>query len=88
MTGTCQVRTGQVVKSKAGRDQDQFFVVLDIVDEQYLMLVDGRRRTLSHPKKKKFKHVAFTKTFVEFPEENHLFNDSYIRKQLSPFQEA
>jgi ribosomal protein L14E/L6E/L27E len=49
---------GQFVKSKAGRDKDKIFIVIDKVDENYLLLVDGDLRKAEKPKMKKIKHVA------------------------------
>ena len=51
------IRISDVVISTAGRDRDEVFYVLD-VDDQYLMLVNGKDRTLDRPKRKKRKHVA------------------------------
>lgn len=50
---------GQIVKSKAGRDKDELFVVIDMKDE-YLFIVNGDNRRLESPKKKKKKHVQIT----------------------------
>ena len=45
-----------VVVSKAGRDQGQWFYVIGM-DEKFLFLVNGKDRTLEKPKRKKRKHV-------------------------------
>ena len=45
-----------VVASAAGRDQGKLFYVI-AADETYLMLVNGKDRTLEKPKRKKRKHV-------------------------------
>lgn len=52
------IEVGQLVKSKAGRDKNRKFLVLDIVDENFVLLVDGDLRKISSPKKKKVKHIA------------------------------
>lgn len=88
MIRTSDIRVGQVVKSKAGRDKDDFFVVLEVVDDQYLSLVNGTRRKLENPKRKKIKHLVITKQFVDLNPTSKTLNDSYIRKELSRFQEA
>ncbi len=49
----------QVVKSAAGRDKDDYFLILDF-DDDYVYLVDGKHRRLEKPKKKKKKHIAIT----------------------------
>ena len=45
-----------VVISTAGRDAGQLFYVLE-ADETYLMLVNGKDRSLEKPKRKKRKHA-------------------------------
>ena len=50
------IHISDVVISTAGRDQgDWFYVIAE--DPVYLMLVDGKGRTLEKPKRKKRKHV-------------------------------
>ncbi len=51
---------GQVVRSKAGRDRNAYFVVMDIDQGQYLYIADGDLRKADKPKKKKAKHLAKT----------------------------
>ena len=45
-----------VVASTAGRDQGELFYVVN-TDGQFLMLANGKDRTLDRPKRKKRKHV-------------------------------
>ena len=45
-----------VVVSTAGRDQGCLYYVISI-EEQHLMLANGKDRTLEKPKRKKRKHV-------------------------------
>ena len=45
-----------VVASTAGRDQGELFYVVN-TDRQFLMLANGKDRTLDRPKRKKRKHV-------------------------------
>jgi ribosomal protein L14E/L6E/L27E len=56
---------GTVVISKAGRDKDRAFLVVGEVDEQYVLLVDGCLRKLTHPKRKKRKHIRIEPAVVE-----------------------
>ena len=60
---------GSVVRAKAGRDKDKFFVVLQtdgeyalIADGEYALIADGKRRRVEHPKRKKLKHLSPTNT--------------------------
>lgn len=53
--------TGMFVISKAGHDCGKWYVVIkEEKDDVYL--VDGKLRTLEHPKKKRKKHVQPVKT--------------------------
>lgn len=48
---------GRVVLSTQGRDEGRYFVVLSVIDEQYVLMADGLTRKIDHPKKKKVKHL-------------------------------
>ncbi len=52
-----KVFAGDIVYAKAGRDKDKPFVVTEVLDEQYVLLADGRQRRAEKPKKKKVKHL-------------------------------
>lgn len=72
---------GTVVLGKAGRDSDRFFVILDIIDNNYVMIADGSTRKLENPKRKKLKHLALTE--VRFHEEvENLHNKSITNSKL------
>lgn len=56
---------GRVAISKAGRDKDRPFLIVGMVDEEYVLLVDGCLRKLAKPKKKKRKHIRLEPASVE-----------------------
>ncbi len=51
---------GQIVISKAGRDEGRKFVVVKTVDDIYVLLADGDLRKMEKPKKKKIRHISPT----------------------------
>ncbi len=51
---------GKYVWSTSGRDKGNLFIVTAVVDDQYVMLADGKLRKLEKPKKKKLKHLVVT----------------------------
>ena len=51
-----EITVSDVVISTAGRDQENLFYVIG-TDPVYLMLANGKDRTLEKPKRKKRKHV-------------------------------
>ena len=50
------IYVSDVVVSTAGRDQGSLYYVIS-TDEMFLMLVNGKDRTLDRPKRKKRRHV-------------------------------
>ena len=50
------IYVSDVVVSTAGRDQGSLYYVIS-TDEMFLMLVNGKDRTLDKPKRKKRRHV-------------------------------
>ncbi len=51
------IAAGRIVKSIAGRDAGHLFFVL-AREGDFLLLVDGKRRKLENPKRKRVKHTA------------------------------
>lgn len=47
-----------MAESLAGRDKGEIFFVLEST-EKTVLLADGKRRTLEHPKRKNLRHVKF-----------------------------
>ena len=74
-------KVGQVVFSKAGRDKGKPLIVLEEKDD-FVLVVDGKERPLSRPKKKNPKHLVRTNTVIE---EGSMATDSKIRKALKQF---
>lgn len=51
------ISLGQLVVSTAGHDINKKFVVVCIINDQYVNISDGYLRTVEKPKKKKIKHI-------------------------------
>lgn len=86
---TNNLKVGQVVKSRAGRDSGRAFLIYEIIDEQFVLVVDGDLRKLSNPKKKNVKHlIVYNTVFPDFKKnegDTSKFNDAYVRRILEPF---
>lgn len=52
-----ELQLGQLVRSKAGRDQGRIMVVVDLMDGSYCRVADGKLRSMDHPKVKNRKHL-------------------------------
>ena len=77
-----------IVKSAAGRDEGDFFFVLD-TQEEFLLLADGKTRRVEKPKKKKRKHVTFVgeshSVVAEKIRSSEKITNSELRKALAAF---
>ena len=58
------MEVGSVVISKAGRDQGRLFVVIEVIDDDFVMVANGKLRTMEHLKKKRRKHLKPTGSVI------------------------
>lgn len=80
------LNVGQLVRASCGRDQGQLFFIAKIVDEKYVLIVNGKSRKLDKPKLKKIKHLNISNFIDEEIRQSLLKNekmtDSYLRAKL------
>ena len=50
------ISKSDIIESLAGRDKGKYFYVID-VEDNYVLIADGKGRKLENPKRKKLKHV-------------------------------
>ena len=78
---------GRIVVSKAGRDAGKRFLVIKVVDEQFVQITDGDLRRVEKPKRKKIKHLEPTGEVAETIEEklksNVRITNPEVRKALA-----
>jgi len=89
MNDTHTLKLGQIVTSKAGRDKGRAFIIQEIVDHEYVKVVDGDLRRIERPKLKKVKHLnishmVLTEIEVVLSEGKRLSNE-ILRKSLESF---
>lgn len=82
-----EILPGRVVFSKKGRDKGRYFVVLYLVDADFVMMADGDTRKLDHLKKKRRKHLTACPyedfRLIELYQQGRL-KDSDVRSVLFP----
>ena len=92
MDSSNDLAVGQVVKSRAGRDKGRVFLILEVIDDENVLILDGDLRKLDNPKKKKIKHLIIYNTVLadlKHKLENKIkINNAYIRKLLEPFNKS
>ena len=76
----------KLVKSRAGRDKNKFFAVFEVINEEYVLICDGRGRSLEKPKMKKIKHLEDMNYILprikEKSDEGKKISNSDIRKAI------
>lgn len=53
------LRPGQLVRSLAGRDKGEHYLVIEVLDSRQVLVANGRNRPLSRPKKKNTAHLQY-----------------------------
>ena len=71
---------------KAGRDKNHVFIVIDVIDFEYVYLTDGDLRRLESPKKKKLRHLINLKQISDVVsdkvDDNKKLTNLMIRKEI------
>lgn len=82
------ISQSDIVKSLNGRDEGKCFFVLG-VEEEFVLLADGKGRRIEKPKHKKLKHVQFvSKSDCRVSEKirnNEKITNSDLRRALAEY---
>ena len=84
---------GSIVLATAGRDQEALFFVVG-ESEGFLHIADGKRRKLSHPKRKNPQHLRtvlaedFEDPVMEKLKQGKPVSDRELRRALAAFKEG
>jgi len=83
------IAKGDLVFATAGREKGDLFLVVDVQDE-CLLLADGKSRKLEAPKRKKCKHVqrvgAELEELTEKLRSSEIITNSELRKALAVYR--
>ncbi|MEW8955377.1 hypothetical protein [Clostridium sp.] len=79
---------GTVVISKSGRDKGNYYIVIEQIDENYVLLADGNRKTLERPKKKKLRHLNITNDLAEDIKKTLISNKKEVDVIIKKFLKA
>jgi ribosomal protein L14E/L6E/L27E len=86
METTDGLSIGQYVKSKAGRDRGRIFLILDIINDHFVLLVDGDLRKVDSPKMKKVRHLAkinqVSTLVAEQLKSGQKLDDSLVKREI------
>lgn len=76
------LEVGQMVYSQQGRDSGRAYVVIEIIDQDFVNVSDGHKRPLSKPKKKNIKHLQKTNKHVSIDLHEKLVRKKANNRQL------
>ena len=82
------ISKSDIIESLAGRDKGKYFYVMD-VEDNYVLIADGKGRKLENPKRKKLKHVrrvsrTETRVALKIRNGDKVLN-SELRRDLATF---
>jgi hypothetical protein len=75
------LRHGQLVRSTAGRDHNQYYLIFRMVGDRFLEVVNGLNHPVVKPKRKNIKHLKIF-MIVDREIENMLSTGQTIRDSL------
>ncbi|MBP7176670.1 MAG: KOW domain-containing RNA-binding protein [Thermoclostridium sp.] len=82
---------GRAAYSKAGRDKGKLFIVVGIVNEDFVLIADGDLRPAERPKKKRLKHLRFINqaagAIVEKVSSGNRFVSADLREAIREIQQ-
>jgi len=70
---------GSIAVSKSGNDKGSAYVITKVVDDKFVLVVNGENRLLDTPKRKNIRHLSVTKNRTAAT------SDLEIRKVLKEF---
>jgi large subunit ribosomal protein L14e len=80
------LRVGQLVLSTAGRDKDSLYIIYAIVNDNFLLVIDGVSRKITNPKKKNSRHLRVllehAGEITDKLKQGENFTDVEVRKNL------
>ncbi|OEF97916.1 KOW domain-containing RNA-binding protein [Desulfuribacillus alkaliarsenatis] len=85
-------KVGQIVKITQGREIGQFAVIIDVLDKNFVQLVDGDKRKFDSPKKKNIRHIELAddkvcKEVIESINDTGRVSNSKLRYVLNRYIE-
>lgn len=78
------IERGALVKSLAGHDKGEAFVIMEVVDGNYVLIANGTTRKISSLKRKKTKHVKILNANIDLDAlgANGGLNDGLLSKAI------
>lgn len=75
---------GDIVISKQGHDKKDILVIIELVNERFVLVSDGLKRTIQNPKLKNIKHLKVLESSEELANKikNGSISDTEIAQRI------
>ena len=81
---------GHIVQVTQGREKGQYAIIINIIDDRYVLLADGNKRKYDRPKKKNINHISLTSHISDEVRnsllETHRVSNGKLRFAISKFE--
>lgn len=74
---------GRLVISKQGRDAGRMFLIMEVINDDYVLIADGDLRKVIRPKRKKVKHLIPKPIMAQMTVNGLPLTDSDVRKAIN-----
>lgn len=80
-------KIGQIVVSRMGHDRSRAYVIAAVLGKDFVLVTDGKARSIDKPKTKRIKHLTYIGYSQEAAEtiEDGKITDAAVRKILKEF---
>jgi len=82
-------QVGQLAKVLKGRDADDVYVIIDIVDDRFVLIANGDKRKFDQPKRKNVQHLELqsmiSSEVVQSLQESGRVTNGKLRHAVSVF---
>lgn len=79
---TCENLFGRYAISKAGRDKGKTLVIVGVVDDNHVLVCNGKLRKIENPKKKKLMHLNISNDYAEDIRNKLLNNEKITNSEI------
>jgi len=89
MSNSSSYQVGEVVEVLMGRDSGKLGIIVECVDERFVLLTDGDKRKFDRPKRKNVRHLKSTgfisKEVIDSLSESNRVSNAKIRYVLQDY---
>ena len=82
-------KIGDIVESKLGHDKTKKYIIFEVINDRFLMVVNGKIRSLDKPKIKNVKHLKYLGESQIIAKKiiNKEISDSEIQQIIESFEQ-